>query len=241
MDDSVDSTKIDETFEKTNEFNISNAEITNCTYTETHVKAINKDNIDYPLSNDNGKLHKDNKDVVKLKFNERRINKNNFSIERSINRQENWKKFFYDKNSGSFFKRTPLSWLKIILFYSLFWSCLAGFFLGGMRVLDEFFNKDQPHLNSINGRNNLLINPGLTIIPNMDKISSSEYTFVRFLSLDFHSKFYQKFIYILLYIYTCMYILYFSHFVLILSIFINNFMKYTLLIFKRNLRKLQTL
>ncbi|CAD5110732.1 DgyrCDS102 [Dimorphilus gyrociliatus] len=88
--------------------------------------------------------------------------------------KKNWKQFFYDKDDGTFLKRTPFSWLQIILFYAIFWSCLAGFFIGGMNVIDKFFAKEQPNLNAINGNNNMLTTPGLMILPEMDIIDKSK-------------------------------------------------------------------
>jgi len=35
--------------------------------------------------------------------------------------------FLYDPDNGTFLSRTPLSWLKIIVFYTIYYSCLAAF------------------------------------------------------------------------------------------------------------------
>ena len=35
--------------------------------------------------------------------------------------------FLYDPDNGTFLSRTPLSWLKITVFYTIYYSCLAAF------------------------------------------------------------------------------------------------------------------
>jgi len=40
---------------------------------------------------------------------------------------EAFKYFLYNPDTGEFLSRTPLSWLKITVFYTIYYSCLAGF------------------------------------------------------------------------------------------------------------------
>ena len=40
---------------------------------------------------------------------------------------EAFRYFLYDPDNGTFLSRTPLSWLKITVFYTIYFSCLAAF------------------------------------------------------------------------------------------------------------------
>merc|ERR1712001_379649 len=40
---------------------------------------------------------------------------------------EAFRYFLYDPDNGTFLSRTPLSWLKITVFYTIYYSCLAAF------------------------------------------------------------------------------------------------------------------
>jgi len=83
------------------------------------------------------------------------------------NRRRPEKKSFgtvmYDSNEGTFCTRTPLSWLKIIVFYIIFYSCLAGFFALHMHFFMSTISEDRPKWTldeSLIGSN-----PGLGYLP----------------------------------------------------------------------------
>ena len=40
---------------------------------------------------------------------------------------ETFRYFLHDPDNGTFLSRTPLSWLKITVFYTIYYSCLAAF------------------------------------------------------------------------------------------------------------------
>jgi sodium/potassium-transporting ATPase subunit beta len=76
---------------------------------------------------------------------------------------EAWRHFIYDKDTGAFFNRTPKSWLLILLFYIVFYSCLTGFWYGILTVSFQFVPTDRPKYTTFDS----LIgnNPGLGIRP----------------------------------------------------------------------------
>ena len=43
--------------------------------------------------------------------------------------RERFRRFFYNKEEGSYLGRTPLSWIQILLFYFFFFACLLGFWM----------------------------------------------------------------------------------------------------------------
>jgi len=50
----------------------------------------------------------------------------------------------YDPANGTILTRTPLSWAKIILFYCIYYSCLAGFWIGCLHIFFMTLPADQP-------------------------------------------------------------------------------------------------
>ncbi|PAA48411.1 hypothetical protein BOX15_Mlig008425g2, partial [Macrostomum lignano] len=73
-------------------------------------------------------------------------------------------RFLYNRNTGQILGRTGVSWAKIGAFYIVYYSCLAGFFVGMLSVfLYGVIVEDIPYRT---GENSLLqMNPGLGFRP----------------------------------------------------------------------------
>merc|ERR1712088_1221182 len=52
--------------------------------------------------------------------------------------------FMYDKNTGAIMGRTPLSWLLITVFYIIYYTLLAGFWLLCLFIFYQFIEEHQP-------------------------------------------------------------------------------------------------
>merc|ERR1712212_566412 len=78
----------------------------------------------------------------------------------------------YDPANGTILTRTPISWLKIIVFYCIYYSCLAGFWIGCMNIFFLTVPDDRPKWEqaaSIIGNN-----PGVGLRPqSTDKLIDS--------------------------------------------------------------------
>eukprot|EP00088_Acartia_fossae_P069657 TRINITY_DN9156_c0_g1_i6.p1 TRINITY_DN9156_c0_g1~~TRINITY_DN9156_c0_g1_i6.p1 ORF type:complete len:330 (-),score=128.39 TRINITY_DN9156_c0_g1_i6:402-1391(-) len=91
-----------------------------------------------------------------------------------------WEAFrymLYDPDTGKVLTRTPLSWLKIFVFYCIYYSCLAAFWLACLQVFFLTVPTDHPKWtleDSIIG-----VNPGVGMKPPMSdkRIDSSLYEF----------------------------------------------------------------
>jgi len=76
---------------------------------------------------------------------------------------EAFKYFVYNPDTGEVLSRTPISWLKITVFYCIYYSCLAAFWIGCLHIFFLTVPKEHPKWlleKSIIGRN-----PGLGLRP----------------------------------------------------------------------------
>jgi sodium/potassium-transporting ATPase subunit beta len=84
--------------------------------------------------------------------------------------------FIYDSEEGTCFGRTAASWIKIIIFYIIFYSCLAGFFCLNYYIFSKTLNEDSPKWKldqSIIGTN-----PGVGFRPMPDQDANAESTLI---------------------------------------------------------------
>ena len=93
---------------------------------------------------------------------------------------ESFKYFLFNPRTGEILSRTPLSWLKITVFYIIYYSFLAGFWL---LCLNTFFwtlptNDMGPKWTQTNSL--IGVNPGVGLRPqNSDKRIDSQLFFLR--------------------------------------------------------------
>jgi len=74
--------------------------------------------------------------------------------------------FLYDKDTGAIIGRTPKSWALITIFYIIYYSCLAAFWVLCLYIFFQFIDNDQPRWqqeNSLIGRS-----PALGVRPGQD-------------------------------------------------------------------------
>ena len=57
---------------------------------------------------------------------------------------ENFKYMLYDPSTGAILTRTPMSWIKIIAFYIVYYTLLAGFWIGCMLIFFKTLPDNQP-------------------------------------------------------------------------------------------------
>lgn len=89
---------------------------------------------------------------------------------------EAFRYMMYNPDTGEVLSRTPMSWLKIIVFYCIYYSCLAAFWIGCLQVFFLTLPVDEPRWTldgSIIGTN-----PGVGVKPSQadSRIDSSMFT-----------------------------------------------------------------
>ena len=52
--------------------------------------------------------------------------------------------FLYDRNTGAIMGRTPMSWLLITVFYIIYYTLLAGFWMLCLTIFFQFVDDHQP-------------------------------------------------------------------------------------------------
>lgn len=99
---------------------------------------------------------------------------------------EKYTYFLYDPKNGTVLSRTPKSWALIILFYCIYYSCLAGFWLACMKLFltIQIQNPEEDGKPTwTQGASIIGVNPGVGVRPSQpdEHVSSGIFT----LDLDF--------------------------------------------------------
>jgi len=98
---------------------------------------------------------------------------------------EKYTYFLYDPKNGTVLSRTPKSWALIILFYAIYYSCLAGFWLACMKLFltIQITNPEDGKPTWTLDASIIGVNPGVGVRPSQpdEHVSSGIFT----LDLDF--------------------------------------------------------
>jgi len=76
---------------------------------------------------------------------------------------EAFRYFLYNKETGEFLSRTPISWLKITLFYCIYYSLLAAFWIACLNIF--FLTIPEDHPRWLKDESIIGSNPGLGLRP----------------------------------------------------------------------------
>jgi len=83
--------------------------------------------------------------------------------------------FLYNPRTGEILSRTPLSWLKITVFYIVYYSCLAGFWLACLNIFFLTLPSNSMGPKWTQGYSLIGVNPGVGVRPqNADKKIDSQ-------------------------------------------------------------------